>query len=118
MSDLQDLIRKITSFRDGRTWKQFHTPRNLAAALAIEAGELQETILWKTDGEVDQLLNTPDGRAAISSEIADVLIFGLLMCEATGIDPSTAIREKLIENENKYPADLARGNTTKYNKLT
>jgi len=117
MSDLQDLIQKIISFRDQRNWKQFHTPRNLAAALAIEASELQETMLWKTDLEIDQLLNTPDGKTSISAEIADVLIFGLLLCDAAGIDPARAIHEKLIENEQKYPADLARGNATKYNKL-
>jgi dCTP diphosphatase len=118
MPDLQALTRKIISFRDERNWKQFHTPRNLAAALAIEAGELQETMLWKTDREVEQLLSTPDGRTSISSEIADVLIFGLLLCDATGVDPAMAIREKLIANEQKYPADLARDNATKYTKLT
>lgn len=52
MTELQELIQKILSFRDERNWKQFHTPRNLAAALAIEAGELQEVMFWKTDGEV------------------------------------------------------------------
>jgi len=118
MPDLQDLIQKIISFRDERNWKQFHTPRNLAAALAIEAGELQETMLWKTDREVEQVLDTSDGKTSISSEIADVLIFGLLLCDATGIDPARAIHEKLSENEQKYPANLARGNSTKYTKLT
>jgi NTP pyrophosphatase (non-canonical NTP hydrolase) len=117
MPDLQGLLQKILSFRDGRNWKQFHTPRNLAAALAIEAGELQETMLWKTDQEVEQLLNTPDGRNSLSSEIADVLIFGLLLCDATGIDPAQAIQEKLVENERKYPVVLARNNATKYTKL-
>ena len=88
MPDLQELIQKILSFRDERNWKRFHTPRNLAAALAIEAGELQETMLWKTDREVEDLLNTPDGRTNISSEIADILIFCFLFCDATGLSQS------------------------------
>jgi MazG-like family len=58
--------------------------------LAIEAGELQETMLWKTDSDVDQLLKTPDGRKSISSEIADILIYGFLLCDATGTDPAAA----------------------------
>jgi NDP-sugar pyrophosphorylase family protein len=66
MPDLQDLIQEIISFRDERNWKRFHTPRNLSAALALEAGELQETMLWKTDGEIEQLLCTPDRRTSIS----------------------------------------------------
>jgi NTP pyrophosphatase (non-canonical NTP hydrolase) len=117
MSELQELMQKILSFRDERNWKQFHTPRNLAAALAIEAGELQEQMLWKTDDEVVKLLNSPEGKKNISAEIADVLIYGLLFCDATAIDPVSAITEKLIENDQKYPAELARNNAAKYTML-
>ena len=117
MSELQELMQKILSFRDERNWKQFHTPRNLAAALAIEAGELQEQMLWKTDGEVEKLLNSPGGKKNISAEIADVLIYGLLLCDATAIDPVSAITEKLVENGQKYPAELARNNAAKYTEL-
>jgi dCTP diphosphatase len=117
MSELQELMRKILSFRDERNWQQFHTPRNLAAALAIEAGELQEVMLWKTDSEVETLLNSPEGKKDISAEIADVLIYGLLLCDATAIDPVVAITEKLIQNGQKYPSDLARNSAAKYTKL-
>src|SRR5580704_15981908 len=110
MAELQNIIEKILAFRDERNWKQFHTPRNLAAALAIEAGELQEVMLWKTDAEVENLLNSTEGKKSISAEIADVLIYGLLLCDAMAIDPVVAITEKLIENGLKYPADLARNN--------
>jgi dCTP diphosphatase len=74
-------------------------------------------MLWETDDEVTKLLETADGRSTIPGEIADVLIYGLLLCDATGIDPVTAIQEKLIENERKYPAELARGNAAKYTEL-
>jgi dCTP diphosphatase len=83
VADLQELIERIKSFRDERNWKQFHTPRNLAAALAVEASELQETMLWKTDPEVDEFLKTTDGRTSVASEIADVLIFSLLLRDVT-----------------------------------
>lgn len=117
MSELHGLMQKILSFRDERNWKQFHTPRNLAAAMSIEIGELQEEMLWKTDDEVEKLLNSPAGKKNIAAEIADVLIYGLLLCDATAIDPVVAITDKLIENGQKYPVDLARNSAAKYTNL-
>jgi len=117
MSTFGELTRQILAFRDERNWKQFHHPRNLAAALAIESGELQELMLWKTDDEVRELINSPDGKQKMSAEIADVLIFALLFCNAAGIDAIDAIREKLIENARKYPVTLSRNNATKYTDL-
>ena len=72
MSDLPDLTEEILAFRDERDWAQFHTPRNLAAALSIEAAELQEAMLWKTDPEVAELVASKTGHARLSDEIADV----------------------------------------------
>src|SRR5260370_42358727 len=106
MSTLLELTKKILAFRDERDWKQFHSPRNLAAALAIESGELQELMLWKTDGEVQELMGSSEGKKKLSAEIADILIFGLLFCDAVAIDPGEAIREKLILNADKYPVSL------------
>lgn len=59
MADLKELVDEMVRFRDARDWAQFHTPRNLAAALSIEAGELQETMLWKSDGEITRMLADP-----------------------------------------------------------
>ena len=95
MSDLADLRSAILRFRDQRNWAQFHTPKNLGAALAIETAELQETLLWKTDAEIQQLLATRQGKKEVEDEIADVLIFTLLMCEATATDPAEAVMRKL-----------------------
>ena len=117
MSELSELIRQILIFRDERNWKQFHSPRNLAAALAIESGELQELMLWKTEDEVKQFMNSSEGKKRLSAEVADILIFGLLFCDATLIDPGEAIREKLILNAEKYPVSLSRNNATKYTDL-
>ena len=117
MNNLNTIMHELVAFRDEREWKRFHTPRNLAAALAIEVAELQEELLWKADGEVHELLATTEGCGRVSDEIADVLIFALLFCEATGVDPSAAIRKKLIKNAEKYPVDLAKGNAKKYTAL-
>jgi dCTP diphosphatase len=117
VSDLSELIRQILTFRDERNWKQFHSPRNLAAALAIESGELQELMLWKTDDEVKQFMSSSEGKKKLSSEIADILIYALLFCDAAAIDPGEAIRDKLILNAQKYPVSLSRNNAAKYTDL-
>jgi NTP pyrophosphatase (non-canonical NTP hydrolase) len=104
-------------FRDDRDWAQFHTPKNLAAALSIEAAELQETMLWKTDAEISEMRSVAGGRDKLAQEVADVLIFAVLFCEATGIDAAQAIRDKLATNAAKYPVEKARGRATKYTEL-
>jgi len=115
---LSDLLSEILTFRDARDWAQFHTPRNLAAALSIEAAELQETMLWKTDDEVQVLLQGGEKSKRVHEEIGDVLIYGLLFCSAIGIDPAEAIRKKLALNAQKYPVERARGSAVKYTSWT
>ena len=117
MSTLTELTEQILAFRDARNWKQFHSPRNLAAAIAIESGELQELMLWKTDEQVRDLVASTEGKQNLAAEIADVLIFGLLFCETAGIDPVNAIRQKLLLNAEKYPVNLSRNNAKKYTEL-
>ncbi len=117
MTTLHEAQKAILEFRDRRDWAQFHTPRNLAAALSIEAGELQEAILWKTDEEAASFNETAAGRLHIQRELADILIYALLLCHETGIEPLQAIKSKLAENEAKYPAHLSRGRSDKYSQL-
>lgn len=117
MDSLSDTIAAIVQFRDDRDWAQFHTPRHLAAALAVEAAELQETMLWKADHEIVDLLRSLPGRTDVSREIADVLIFALLFCHAVGLDPLASIRSKLEENGRKYPPELSKGSAKKYSQL-
>ena len=111
---LADLVAAVCRFRDERDWSQFHTPKNLAAATAIEAAELQERFLWKTDAAVDQDLVDAAKRA---DEIADVVMFAMLLADRLGIDLAEAITAKLAANEQKYPVNLARGNARKYTEL-
>ena len=114
---LSDLVAAVRRFRDDRDWAQFHTPKNLAAATAIEAAELQERFLWQTDAEVDRDLADPAKLAGVSDEIADVVMFAMLLADRLGIDLAEAITTKLAANERKYPVALARGNARKYTDL-
>jgi NTP pyrophosphatase (non-canonical NTP hydrolase) len=114
---LADLVAAVCRFRDARDWAQFHTPKNLAAAIAIEAAELQERFLWKTDAEVDRELADAAKLAGVAEEIADVVMFAMLLGDRLGIDLAEAISAKLAANEQKYPVQLARGNARKYTEL-
>ena len=116
--ELPSLVKQILAFRDERDWAQFHTPKNLAAALAVEAAELQELMLWKGEEEVDHLVSSTNGHVKLSDEIADVLIYALLFCDAAGIDPDAAVRIKLKKNAEKYPVDLAKGSAKKYTEFS
>lgn len=109
MSDLQSLITDILQFRDDRDWKQFHNAKDLALAIAIEAGELNELFLWKTADEAN--------REKLKKELADVLIYALLLAHTEGLDVVSIIREKLEENSRKYPVNKAKGTAKKYNEL-
>ena len=112
-----DSTAALLAFRDARDWKQFHTPRQLAAALAIEAGELQQAMLWKTDAEIEAALADPAFKAEIGDEIADVLSFALLLAHDLGLDPGQLIEAKLEKNEARYPVEKSRGRSTKYTNL-
>lgn len=114
---MREVQSRLVAFRDARHWKQFHTPRQLAAALAIEAGELQQSMLWKTDAEIQAGLAEGTLTSEVGDEIADVLSFALLLAHDLGFDPAELIRSKLKKNEERYPADKSRGRSTKYDKL-
>ena len=115
MDELRELRSRLDRFVAERDWDQFHTPKNLAMALAAEAGELLEHFQWLTPEESCAL---PEAvRAEVELEIADVLLFLLRLCGRLQIDPLQAAHKKLSLNAIKYPADKARGRATKYNKL-
>ena len=102
----------LIKFRDERDWKQFHDPKNLAAALSIEAAELNEVFLWMTtegSREVDV--------ERVREELADVLAYALLMADAFQLDPEEIVLEKVKRNAEKYPVEKARGVATKYTEL-
>ena len=114
---LDSVIDEIIQFRDDRDWAQFHGVRNLMAALSIEVAELQETVLWKTDDQIDELLQS-DEKNRICEELADVFIYALLLAHKLDEHPLAIIKKKLKINAKKYPPELARGNALKYTDLS
>lgn len=112
MTTLQELQAKVRAFSDARDWGQFHSPRNLAMALSVEAAELLELFLWSAD-DGPQPLN-PDRAPLVADEAADVLICLLNFCERAGVDLGAALDSKLARAELKYPAEQVRGRALKY----
>jgi NTP pyrophosphatase (non-canonical NTP hydrolase) len=112
---LEILRARIAAFAAQRDWDQFHNPKNLAMAVAAEAGELVEHFQWLTP---EQSANLPrETRDEVALECADVLLFLLRLCDKLGIDLAAAAEKKLALNEVKYPVDKSRGRSTKYDKL-
>nr|WKF57434.1 hypothetical protein HUO10_001919 [Paraburkholderia busanensis] len=112
-----DLLQKVLAFRDARDWQQFHTLRNLIVSTSIEAGELLETVQWKTDSEVDALLLDPQKKKHLEQECADVFIYLMLVAHTAGFDLVEAAMEKVALNEERYPVEKSKGNATKYSDL-
>jgi len=97
--------RIISNFRDERDWKQFHTPKNLAVSISVEAAELLEHFQWS-----EECKNKKD----ISYEMADILAYLLLLADECSIDIEKAFLEKMEINKKKYPADKVKGSSKKY----
>ena len=115
MNDLDHLRNQLRDFAAARDWDQFHSPKNLAMALAVESAELVEIFQWLTEAQSRAL---PDeARAAASEEIADVLLYLIRIADKLEIDPIAAANRKLAANERKYPADKSRGSNKKYTEL-
>jgi NTP pyrophosphatase (non-canonical NTP hydrolase) len=114
MSDLQTLAADLLAFRDARDWQQFHSLRNLIVSLNLEAAELLELTQWKSDAEIAALPADPASAEALRDECADILLYLLLIVNATGIDLLAAARAKLGKNAEKYPVARARGSRAKY----
>ena len=106
---IAELRRLIADFVAERDWSQFHSPKNVSMALAIEAAELMEHFQWLTIEESRSLANDPQKLAAIGEELADVAGYSLALANELGIDLSRAIRAKMIKNAQKYPAEKYRG---------
>ncbi|MBL9148929.1 MAG: nucleotide pyrophosphohydrolase [Phycisphaerae bacterium] len=111
------VLAEIREFVAARDWGQYHTPKNLAAAVAVEAGELLGHFRWLSPEESTAILDDPVKRRAIESEIADVLILALEMADVCGVDPATAIRAKLAVNASRYPVERSKGRHAKYDEL-
>ena len=115
MHEFEQVIEQIRAFRDQRDWMQFHNPKDMAAAIALEVAELQQIFLWKTSEEVEQ--TTVQKRDQIEEEVADIAIFLLEFVDNLKIDLPAVIQAKLESNALKYPVEKSKGSHAKYNEL-
>lgn len=114
---LQELRELVLRFRDERDWAQFHTPKDLALGLQIEAAELAELFLWKDRAQASESMGDAAFREQLADELADVQTFLLYLADAAEIDLADAVRVKVEKNALKYPVDQARGSAKKYDEL-
>jgi dCTP diphosphatase len=115
--NIDEIQESLRHFAEERDWNRFHSPKNIAMALAVEAAELLENFQWLTEEESRRLAERPEDYRAVREEIADVQIYLLRLADLLGIDLDTAIRDKMSKNAEKYPVALAKGNALKYNRL-
>jgi dCTP diphosphatase len=113
--EMNELIKEIRRFNRERDWDQFHTPKNLAMALVVEAGELAENFQWLTP-EQSQHLNEK-ALSQVREEIGDVLLYLVNLADRLKIDPIKAAGDKLVKNAEKYPVQQVKGKAIKYNEL-
>ncbi len=115
MSELEQLRTQLREFAAARDWDQFHSPKNLAMALAVESAELLEKFQWLSEEQSRHLC--AEQSAAVGEELADVLLYLVRLGDKLGIDLMRAAQDKLLINTKKYPVDKARGNSRKYSEL-
>jgi dCTP diphosphatase len=114
--NLQQLQARLRDFADDRDWGQFHTPKNLAMALAAEVGELLEVFQWLTDEQSVNLRDSDDELMRVAEELADILIYVARLADVLAIDMDSALDSKLHTNEAKYPVEISKGTAVKYNR--
>lgn len=99
-----ELQRGLAEFAAARDWQRFHTPKNLAAALSVEAAELLEIFQWLTPEESARVMERSEAAHQVEDEVADVLAYLLQLCEVLGVDALSALAEKMERNERRFPA--------------
>lgn len=113
MPSIEHLTEDIRQFAEERDWNQFHSPKNLSMALAVEASEIMEIFQWLTQ---EQSKTLPEEKMAeLKDELADVTIYLIRLADKLGVDLFSAAEAKIAKNYEKYPADKVRGSAKKYN---
>ena len=112
---MEELIKKLRKFADERDWEQFHSPKNLSMALAVEVGEILECFQWLTEEQSKNL--DPGALRKVKEEIGDVQIYLARLADQLGFSPVDAAEEKLKQNIRKYPVEKSKGKAKKYTEL-
>lgn len=115
--EVRGAAQALREFAEARDWAQFHSPKNLVMALSGEVGELNEIFQWMTEADSFKAASSEATAKAVRDEIADVALYLIRLSDVLGIDLNEAVSSKLVMNAAKYPVDLSRGVSTKYNKL-
>ena len=114
--EIKDLIWEIDQFASERDWNQFHTPKNLASSISIEAAELLECFQW-SNPTVSEVLVDGHLLGSVEEEVADVLIYALRLCSILDLNAIDVVKKKIVQNEEKYPINTSKGNAEKYGHL-
>lgn len=112
--DLNRLNQDIEQFVKDRDWDKFHSVKNLSMALSVECSELVEIFQWLSEEESNQIKQNPKVLSKVEDEVADVFVYLLGILNKTDIDLESAVRNKMKKNAEKYPIELSRGNSKKY----
>lgn len=112
---IEELKKIAQQFVDERDWRQFHTPKNLAINISVEANELLEKFIWMECKE--SVCEITKNKQDIADEAADVLFSLLAFCNVAQLDLTTAFLKKMEQNRQKYPIEKSKGRWTKYDKL-
>ncbi|WP_127564744.1 nucleotide pyrophosphohydrolase [Stenotrophomonas indicatrix] len=115
--EVRGAAQALKEFAEARDWAQFHSPKNLVMALSGEVGELNEIFQWMTEADSFKAASSEATAKAVRDEIADIALYLIRLSDVLGIDLNEAVSSKLATNAAKYPVDLSRGVSTKYNKL-
>lgn len=115
--DTTPLAEALEQFASARNWAQFHSPKNLAMALAGETGELLEIFQWMTEEQSITAAQRPETSQAVRDELADVMMYLVRLADVLGVDLDEAVQHKLRLNGQKYPVDKARNTSKKYDQL-
>ena len=110
---IDEIVNLLLKFRKDRDWGQFHSPKNLAISISIEAAELLEHFQWAPENEPV----SPEKRQEVAKELADIFNYIIMLAEDLGIDMVESSREKIKENAKKYPVEKAKGSAKKYRDL-
>ncbi|MFE0703337.1 nucleotide pyrophosphohydrolase [Streptomyces sp. NPDC058872] len=102
-NDVSALQRRLVDFAAARGWQPHHTPKNLAAALSVEASELLEIFQWLTPEQAERVMEEPESAHRVADEVADVLAYLLQFCQVLGVDPLVALAAKIDRNEVRFP---------------
>lgn len=115
--DLAELSARLRAFAAERDWEQFHSPKNLASAIVVEAGELLEQFQWLTEQQSREVSSNPAALGRITEEIADVVIYIVRLADILEISLPAAVDAKIELNGRKYPVDKSKGSAKKYTDL-